>query len=552
MKKGAQAILHFLTEQGIDQVFGYPGGAIMPLYDALLDSPIRHYLCRHEQGAAFAAIGYARSTNQVGVCIATSGPGATNLLTSLADAKLDSVPLVMITGQVARSAMGSDAFQEVDVLGLSLSICKHSMLVLEPEELLPTLQKAFQIAREGRPGPVLVDIPKDILTGLVPESDEQAASATAMPLATPAQLQTANQLLAESQRPMLYIGGGVGMADAVNELRDLIDRTQLPQVCTLKGLGSANTDHPLYLGMLGMHGLAAANLSVQQCDLLIAIGARLDDRVTGKLDEFAPHAKLLHIDIDPAEIHKRRQADVSLLGDLKVILPQLHCVGDKQAWREHVSELKASKAFPYAFDHSPGQIDAPQLLRMLSDMSAANAIVSCDVGQHQMWVAQHMQFSHPTCHLSSGGLGTMGFGLPAAIGAQVANPDTQVVAVCGDGSFMMNVQELGTLRRYRMPVKILILDNQRLGMVKQWQELFHDERYSETDLSDNPEFSRLAAAFDIDSDVIRCRSQVQTALERMLAHQGPYLLHVQLDHKDNVWPIVPPNTANHQMWEQPK
>lgn len=549
--KGAQAILEFLVQQGVDKVFGYPGGAIMPLYDALLDSPVQHYLCRHEQGAAFAAIGYARSTNQVGVCIATSGPGATNLLTSLADAKLDSVPLVMITGQVARAAMGSDAFQEVDVLGLSLSICKHSMQVLEPQDLVPCLQKAFQIAREGRPGPVLVDIPKDILTGLVPASPE-ACKDYSIPEHSDQDLQAANHLISSSERPVLYVGGGVGMANAVAELRDLIQRTGLPQVCTLKGLGSAESEHPLYLGMLGMHGLAAANLSVQQCDLLIAVGARLDDRVTGKLDEFAPHAKLIHIDIDPAEIHKRRRADVSLLGDLKRILPMLGKEQVKQPWQKWVSDLKASKAFPYAEDNSPGQIDAPQLLRQLSDMSADDAIVSCDVGQHQMWVAQHMRFSQPTCHLSSGGLGTMGFGLPAAIGAQVANLGTQVIAVCGDGSFMMNVQELGTLRRYQMPVKILILDNQRLGMVKQWQELFHEERYSETDLSDNPEFSRLAAAFDIASDVIHCRSQVADALARMLAHQGPYLLHVQLDHKDNVWPIVPPNTANHQMWEQPK
>lgn len=549
--KGAQAILEFLTEQGVDKVFGYPGGAIMPLYDALLDSPVQHYLCRHEQGAAFAAIGYARSTNRVGVCMATSGPGATNLLTSLADAKLDSVPLVMITGQVARPAMGSDAFQEVDVLGLSLSICKHSMQVMTPEDLLPCLQKAFHIAQEGRPGPVLVDIPKDILTGLVPDTPH-AVSDYQMPEYSMQDLQAANQLIASSERPVLYIGGGVGMANAVDELRDLIKRTDLPQVCTLKGLGSAESEHPLYLGMLGMHGLAAANLSVQQCDLLIAIGARLDDRVTGKLDEFAPHAKLIHLDIDPAEIHKRRRADVSLLGDLKTILPQLGTDTVNPSWREWVRGLKTSKAFPYAVDNSSGQIDAPQLLRQLSDMSANDAIVSCDVGQHQMWVAQHMRFSQPTRHLSSGGLGTMGFGLPAAIGAQVANPDTQVVAVCGDGSFMMNVQELGTLRRYQMPVKILILDNQRLGMVKQWQELFHEERYSETDLSDNPEFSRLAAAFDIESDVIHCRSQVQEALRKMLAYPGPYLLHVQLDHKDNVWPIVPPNTANHQMWEQPK
>ncbi|ALT00203.1 acetolactate synthase 2 catalytic subunit [Lacimicrobium alkaliphilum] len=547
---GAQAILKSLIRHGADRVFGYPGGAIMPLYDALLDSPVRHYLCRHEQGAAFAAIGYARATNKVGVCIATSGPGATNLLTSLADAKLDSVPLVVITGQVARTAMGSDAFQEVDVLGLSLSICKHSMQVMEPADLQPMLSRAFAIAKDGRPGPVLVDIPKDIQMGFVPEDCPQQSEEHPLPQADTAAIQRASQLLEQSQRPVIYIGGGVGMADAVPQLRDFIGRTDLPQVSTLKGLGSADHQHPLYLGMLGMHGLAAANLTVQQSDLLLIIGARLDDRVTGKLDEFAPQAKIIHLDIDPAEIHKRRHADVSVLGDLKQILPALECQSRKSDWLEQVQKLKRQKAARYAKHQSGKDVDAPALLRSLSDLSAEDAIVSCDVGQHQMWVAQHMRFSHPTRHLSSGGLGTMGFGLPAAIGAQVAEPDKQVIAVCGDGSFMMNVQELGTLRRYQMPVKILILDNQRLGMVKQWQELFHQERYSETDLSDNPPFSKLAEAFGIASSEITDAGEVPQALKTMLEHPGPYLLHVRLDHKANVWPIVPPNTANHKMWEQ--
>ncbi|MDF2179082.1 acetolactate synthase 2 catalytic subunit [Aliiglaciecola sp. CAU 1673] len=548
---GAQAILKFLGHQGIEAVFGYPGGAIMPLYDALLDSPIRHYLCRHEQGAAFAAIGQARSTNSVGVCVATSGPGATNLLTSLADAKLDSVPLVVITGQVARPAMGTDAFQEVDVLGLSLSISKHSMQVLDGKDLLPSLERAFFIAQDGRPGPVLVDIPKDILLSevsfpaLKPVQPNTTTSADADLIAK------ANQLLAQAKRPLAYVGGGVGMAEAVPQLRDFITTNSLPTVSTLKGLGAADADHPLYLGMLGMHGLPAANLAVQECDLLIAIGARLDDRVTGKLDEFAPHAKLLHLDIDPAEIHKRRQADVAILGDLQAILPQLQGPASA-AWCHHIAQRKAAKAYNYSQADDAENIHAPTLLHYLSEQTKREAIVSCDVGQHQMWVAQHMTFADPTRHLSSGGLGTMGFGLPAAIGAQVAHPDKAVIAVCGDGSFMMNVQELATLRRYGLPVKILVLDNQRLGMVKQWQELFHQERYSETDLSDNPPFSRLAQAFDIAAEEISEPSQVQEAVARMLAHQGPYLLHVRLDANANVWPIVPPNTANHQMWEQPQ
>ncbi|MBC3766363.1 acetolactate synthase 2 catalytic subunit [Neptunicella marina] len=549
---GAQAILDYLSQQGIDTLFGYPGGAIMPLYDAMLDSPVKHYLCRHEQGAAFAAIGYARSTNNVGVCVATSGPGATNLLTSLADAMLDSVPLVVITGQVARPSMGSDAFQEVDVLGLSLSICKHSMQVMQPEDLLPSLNEAFQLARSGRPGPVLIDVPKDILLGDVPELMALPQVDFQYPKCSDEQIEQANQLLDECTSPVVYVGGGVGMANATQNLRYFIERNNFPVVSTLKGLGSADFRHAGYLGLLGMHGLPAANLAVQQCDLLIVIGARLDDRVTGKLDEFAPNAKLLHIDIDPAEINKRRQADLSLLGDLNQILPQLTALQNKPQWLHTIASLKQQKSWQYADLTKQQSIDAPAMLRSLSNALQADAIVSCDVGQHQMWVAQHMQFNRATQHLSSGGLGTMGFGLPAAIGAQVANPQQQVVAVCGDGSFMMNVQELATLRRYPLPVKIIVLDNQRLGMVKQWQELFHEQRYSETDLSDNPEFSKLAAAFDIASDVITQGEQVAPAIKRMLEHKGAYLLHVRLNTTDNVWPIVPPNTANHQMWEKPQ
>lgn len=549
---GAQAILDYLSQQGIDTIFGYPGGAIMPLYDAMIESPIKHYLCRHEQGAAFAAIGYARSTNSVGVCVATSGPGATNLLTSLADAKLDSVPLVVITGQVARPSMGSDAFQEVDVLGLSLSICKHSMQVMDPQDLLPSLSNAFQIASEGRPGPVLVDVPKDILMGAVPEVLTEPAKDTVYPHCSEQQIEQANQLMDQSRSPIVYVGGGVGMADAVSSFRHFVARNHFPVVSTLKGLGCADHRHGGYLGMLGMHGLPAANLAVQQCDLLIVIGARLDDRVTGKLDEFAPNAKLLHIDIDPAEINKRRHAEVSLLGNLNDILPQLTCITEKSDWLDHIHQLKQQKSRIYSAQQSGQPVDAPSMLRTLSEQISHDAVITCDVGQHQMWVAQHMLFNHPTCHLSSGGLGTMGFGLPAAIGAQVAHPDKQVIAVCGDGSFMMNVQELATLRRYPLPVKILLLDNQRLGMVKQWQELFHEQRYSETDLSDNPEFARVAAAFGIASEVIQQGEQVAAALQRMLAHSGPYLLHIQLNSTDNVWPIVPPNTANHKMWEHPK
>lgn len=520
----------------------------MPLYDALLDFPIRHYLCRHEQGAAFSAIGYARSTGRTGVCIATSGPGATNLLTSLADAKLDSVPLVVITGQVATPSMGSDAFQEVDILGLSLSLCKHSMQVTDVDQVLPMLQQAFRIAADGRPGPVLLDVPKDILLTECEEKPELLA----VPQPTPVMVDElavdqANQLLAKASKPLLYLGGGIGMAGAVEEVRQLMSDYQLPAVSTLKGLGCAGKNAPLHLGMLGMHGLSAANIAVQSCDVLVVIGARLDDRATGKLDEFAPHAKVIHLDIDPAEIHKRRFAEVAITSPLKQTLTCLKAQGDYTEWREQLVELKLRKSFQYPDQKS---IDAPAFLARLSDQLPANTVMSCDVGQHQMWVAQHVRFDHPSNHLSSGGLGTMGFGLPAAIGAKVARPEDCSIAVCGDGSFMMNVQELSTIKRYGLPVKIIIMDNQRLGMVKQWQELFHEQRYSETDLSDNPEFSELAKVFNIESEVIEQSSQVEAAMDRLLNCEGPYLLHVRLNHQDNVWPIVPPNTANHKMWEQ--
>jgi len=545
---GAAQILDYLNQQQVHSVFGYPGGAIMPLYDALLDFPIRHYLCRHEQGAAFSAIGYARSTGKTGVCFATSGPGATNLLTSLADAKLDSVPLVVITGQVARSSMGSDAFQEVDVLGLSLSICKHSMQVSRSEQLLPYLQQAFEIAASGRPGPVLLDVPKDIL---IAEASDVAPIKTAKVNAVApldiTVIEQANALLLQARRPLLYVGGGVAMAGAVEHFRQFLFESGLPAVSTLKGLGTVPKDYELNLGMLGMHGLATANLAVQACDLLLVLGARLDDRATGKLDEFAPHAKVIHLDIDPSEIHKRRYADVAIVDPLPQVLPNLEVSNVPEQWLVQIRHWLQEKAFNYPIQQ---QVHAPAFLNQLSENLPKGAVISCDVGQHQMWVAQHVKFEHPMQHLSSGGLGTMGFGLPAAIGAQVARPEDTVLAVCGDGSFMMNVQELSTIKRYALPVKIIILDNQRLGMVKQWQELFHQERYSETDLSDNPEFSQLARVFNIQSEVIDKAEQATGAIQRLLQHDGPYLLHVRLDFKDNVWPIVPPNTANDKMWEQ--
>lgn len=544
---GAQFLVQALKKQGVTQVFGYPGGAIMPVYDALYDGGLAHQLCRHEQGAAMAAVGYARASGQVGVCIATSGPGATNLVTGLAEALLDSVPLVAISGQVPCAAVGTDAFQEVDVLGMSLSCTKHSFMVTDPADLGRVIAEAFAIATEGRPGPVLIDLPKDVQLAAVPSQSPLFAVEEPDPL-NQAELTVARTLLAGAERPVLYVGGGVGMANAEQQLRDFAATTGMPAVTTLKGIGALDPDSPVYLGMLGMHGTKAANLAVQQCDLLVVVGARFDDRVTGKLEEFAPEAKVIHLDVDAAEFGKRRAADVGITTDLKRVLPALAMTLTLDPWREYCATMAREYAFRY--DH-PGQaIYAPALLKELSSQLPDTSVVACDVGQHQMWVAQHMRFTSPRNHLSSAGLGTMGFGLPAAIGAKMSRPDDEVVLVSGDGSFMMNVQELGTIRRARLKVKMVLLDNQRLGMVRQWQELFFDGRYSETNLSDNPDFVALAAACGIPGETITCKEEIGPALDRLLASESAYLLHVAISEEENVWPLVPPGVANHKMMEQ--
>ena len=544
---GAQWVVHALRAQGVQTVFGYPGGAIMPVYDALYDGGVEHLLCRHEQGAAMAAIGYARATGKTGVCIATSGPGATNLITGLADALLDSVPVVAITGQVASPFIGTDAFQEVDVLGMSLSCTKHSFLVQSLEELPRIMAEAFAVANSGRPGPVLVDIPKDI----------QLASGTLEPYFTTvenvedfphADVEQARKMLAQAQKPILYVGGGVGMAQAVPALREFIAVTQMPVACTLKGLGAVEADYPYYLGMLGMHGAKAANFAVQECDLLIAVGARFDDRVTGKLNTFAPNASVIHIDIDPAEMNKLRQAHVALQGDLNSLLPALQQSLKIDAWRQNCAELRTEHTWRY--DHPGEAIYAPLLLKQLSDRKPTDSVVTTDVGQHQMWSAQHMTYTRPENFITSSGLGTMGFGLPAAVGAQVARPNDTVICISGDGSFMMNVQELGTVKRKQLPLKIVLLDNQRLGMVRQWQQLFFQERYSETTLTDNPDFLMLASAFGIPGQHITRKDQVEAALDTMLNSEGPYLLHVSIDELENVWPLVPPGASNSEMLEK--
>jgi len=543
---GANFVVQALKQHNISQVFGYPGGAIMPLYDALYDGGVDHLLCRHEQGAVMAAIGYARSTGNVGVCIATSGPGATNLITGLADAMMDSVPVVAITGQVASNLIGTDAFQEIDVLGLSLACTKHSFMVQSADQLGPIIEQAFELASSGRPGPVLIDIPKDIQLG----DAVNFASICKAPITENVDQKTINKALAmisNAQKPLLYVGGGVGMAKAIAPLRKFINITKIPSVCTLKGIGAIEHDSDYFLGMVGMHGSKASNLAIQECDLLIAIGARFDDRVTGKLDEFAPHAKVIHLDIDAAEVDKLRTVELSMTEDLKQILPLLEVETSIHDWQQKALTMKID--FANRYDHPGEAIFAPALLRQLAQMQPRDTVICTDVGQHQMWVAQHMFVDRPENHISSSGLGTMGFGIPAAVGAKVARPDDMVIAVSGDGSFMMNVQELGTIKRKKLPVKILLIDNQRLGMVRQWQKLFFDGRYSETILTDNPDFVTLASAFDIPGETISTKSQIQGALKRLLESEGAYLLHVSISEEENVWPLVPPGAANDKMME---
>lgn len=443
--------------------------------------------------------------------------------------------------------IGTDAFQEIDVLGMSLSCTKHSFMVTDVNDLIPTLYQAFEIAASGRPGPVLVDIPKDIQIAHL-EYRTPLLAVTNEPQAEMSDIDAARALLAQAKQPMLYVGGGVGMAGAVDQLRDFINTTGMPSVATLKGLGSIAHGTPGYLGMLGMHGGKAANLAVQDCDLLVVAGARFDDRVTGRLATFANKAKVIHLDIDAAELGKLRQPDVAIAGDLRQIFPALAMALNITPWQVEVEHLARKHQWDY--QHPGSLIYAPAMLRRLANKLPEDSVVCCDVGQHQMWVAQHMWFRRPEDHLSSAGLGTMGFGLPAAIGAQVARPDATVVTVSGDGSFMMNVQELTTIKRRKLPVKILLIDNQKLGMVKQWQQLFFEERYSETDLSDNPDFVLLASAFDIPGRTIFSSDEVEEALTEMLAAKGPYLLHVAIDDAFNVWPLVPPGASNSDMMDE--
>lgn len=547
---GAQALVRALEAEGCTHLFGYPGGAIMPVYDALHDSHLEHILVRHEQAAALAADAWGRVRGEPGVCIATSGPGATNLLTGIANAAMDSAPMVAITGQVGTQVLGTDAFQEVDVFGMTMPIVKHSYLLRDPQAITATVHEAFALARDGRPGPVLIDLPKDVQLASVKPTSAAPIPPQRPPHVDERDLVRALDLLEVAERPLVYAGGGVAMADAIEEFRQFVEDSGLPCVTTLKGLGLLHREHDLFIGMLGMHGTTAANASVQGCDLLIVVGARFDDRATMKLRGFAPNARILHLDVDPGEVGKLRDADVRLLGDLRGALRALTRRRRVAAWRD---ECRARKAACQPDLNHPGEgVFAPRLLDKISRAFGDELVLACDVGQHQMWVAQHCRIPSPRAHLTSGGLGTMGYGLPAAVGAALADPSKHVLCVTGDGSIMMNIQELATIRRYKLPVKVLLLDNSCLGMVRQWQELFFDERYSEVDLSDNPDFVELAEALGIPAFRLERSADEESAIQRLLEADGPMLCHCLIDPRENVWPLVPPGHAIGTQLQRPK
>ncbi len=545
-RSGSRLMIDALLANGVKTLFGYPGGAIMPLYDALVGSGLEHVLCRHEQGAALAADAYGRVTRKAGVCIATSGPGATNLVTGIANAFMDSVPMVIITGQVASHLQGTDAFQEVDIFGITLPIVKHSYILRDVSEITSIVNEAFFLAESGRPGPVLIDFPKDVAVAQY-SGDVDSTKPVYEPINVDDEgVAAAVAALNDSRRPLLIGGGGIAISGVVEEFRNFAARCSIPVTTTLKGLGVIPTDDPAFLGMLGMHGNEAANHAVQNCDLLMVVGARFDDRATGELQKFAPTARIVHIDIDPAEISKLRSANVAIVGELGATLNAMVEVEPvDRHWREQCAAWK--KEFAWRYDAPGDGIFAPALLRDLSRMTEQELTVTCDVGQHQMWVAQHCRFNDPRHHLSSGGLGTMGYGLPAAIGAKLANPAATVVCVSGDGSIMMNIQEMATLKRYGIDVKILLLNNASLGLVRQWQQLFFGGNYSEVDLSDNPDFALVANAFGMQSRTIAQRGEVTEALQWLLNTEGSAMLHVLIDPRENVWPLVPPGRANHEM-----
>jgi len=561
LMNGAKMLLECLRREGVDCIFGYPGGVTLPLYDEIFENPIRHVLVRHEENAAFAAEGYARSTGKVGVCCATSGPGATNLTTGLVNALMDSIPIVAITGQVITKLIGTDAFQEADTFGITRSCTKHNFLVKDIADLPAIIHEAFYIASTGRPGPVLVDIPKDVFQS---QSHYRPVSAIHLPGykvyadGHAGQIRRAAQMVWGAQRPFVYAGGGIVASGASEELQRFVEIVDIPAVCTLMGLGALPSAHPNFISMPGMHGSYAANMGLTNTDLLIALGVRFDDRVTGRLAAFAPHAKVLHVDIDPSEIGKNRAADLPIVGDAKRVLAKINEALEEQAPREAGRNAAARKAWwqevrEWQTEHpltpaiSDTEIKPQHVMAEIDRISGGNAIVCSDVGQHQMWAAQFIRFNGPRLWLNSGGLGSMGFGLPSAMGAQVANPDKLVFAIVGDGGFQMSVPELATIVGNGLPVKIVIVNNGYLGMVRQWQTMFFNNRLSQVTLDAFPNAETLAAAYGFSGRIIDSPSDLRPALEEAVAEPGPFLLNIKVSPDENVFPMVPAGGAINEM-----
>jgi acetolactate synthase-1/2/3 large subunit len=561
LMSGAKILLECMVREGVECFFGYPGGVTLPFYDALYDHHIRHVLVRHEENAAFAAEGYARATGKVGVCCATSGPGATNLITGLVDSLMDSIPIVAITGQVHSSLIGSDAFQEADTFGITRPCTKHNFMVKNVAELPQIVHEAFYVASSGRPGPVLVDIPKDVFMAQGHYSPVTAIHLPGYKVFTEGhagQIKRAAQLIWEAERPFIYAGGGIIAANASAELREFAELLDAPVVCTLMGLGALPAGHPNFVSMPGMHGSYAANMGMSGADVIIALGVRFDDRVTGRLAAFAPHAKIIHVDIDPAEIGKNRAVEVPIVGDVKRVLEKLNVAAAERkvafgarnagARREWWTQIRAWKEqFPLVPSMSDTEIKPQHLMAEIDRLSAGSAIVCSDVGQHQMWAAQLIRFNEPRLWINSGGLGAMGFGLPAALGAQFAQPHKLVVAIVGDGGFQMSIPELATIASHGLPIKIIVMNNGYLGMIRQWQELFYNNRLSSATLDCFPDAEKLAGAYGFKGRTVEKPRELAAALEAAFAEPGPYLLNVRVSSSENVYPMVPAGGAINEM-----
>ncbi len=546
---GAQILMKMLQEEKVDTIFGFPGGAVIDIYDELINTDINHYLVRHEQGAVHAADGYARASGKVGVCLVTSGPGATNTVTGIATAYMDSIPLVIFTGQVPTHLIGNDAFQEVDIVGISRPCTKHNYLVKRTSDLARIIREAFYIARSGRPGPVLVDLPKDVMnTKTSYQTSRKLEIKSYKPHYEPNKRQLGKiiGLIKKAKRPVIFAGGGVILSKGAGELTQFARKTRIPVTTSLMGLGAFPGTDPLWLGMLGMHGTYRANMSIGACDLLISMGVRFDDRVTGKVDTFAPHAKIVHIDIDPTSIQKNIPVAIPIVGDCQVTLKSLNKLVDengldkvaesRKAWLAQIEEWKNTQPLAY----KSGKAIKPQfVIEKLYELTEGKAVITTEVGQNQMWAAQYYHFDQPDHFITSGGLGTMGFGLPAAIGAQIARPDQIVVDVAGDGSIQMNIQEMATAMQYCLPVKVVILNNQYLGMVRQWQELFYEKRYACTCMESGPDFVKLAEAFGAGGFRATKPEEVENVLKRGLSHKGAAIMEFMVEKEEGVYPMVP-------------